>query len=171
MKVELIHFPLHPDTPDSGLTLEELFRGRDYDIDGNFQRMKTLTEAEGLEYGKRTHTYNSRKAQEIGKWADDQLNHGNDYQEIHMGLYRAYFVEGLNIGDDQVLLDIASQCGLPVDEVSEVLKSRSYSEAIDKDWEKSRSYGVTGVPTFVYKGRGVVGAQPYEMLEQLVKES
>ena len=89
MKVELIHFPLHPATPDSGLTLEELFRGRDYDIDGNFQRMKTLTEAEGLEYGKRTHTYNSRKAQEIGKWADDQLNHGNDYQEIHMGLYRA----------------------------------------------------------------------------------
>ena len=39
--------------------------------------------------------------------------------------------------------------------------------AVDADWAKSRQYGVTGVPTFVAGGYGVVGAQPYEALEQL----
>ena len=40
--------------------------------------------------------------------------------------------------------------------------------AIDADWQRSREFGITGVPTFVADGRGVVGAQPYETLEQLV---
>ncbi|MGH7348293.1 MAG: DsbA family protein, partial [Candidatus Rokuibacteriota bacterium] len=41
----------------------------------------------------------------------------------------------------------------------------------DADWAKSRQLGVTGVPTFVAGGYGVVGAQPYEMLEQLVAKA
>ncbi|MGH8722840.1 MAG: DsbA family protein, partial [Burkholderiales bacterium] len=36
--------------------------------------------------------------------------------------------------------------------------------------QKSRAYGITGVPTFVAGGHGVVGAQPYEALEQLVRQ-
>ncbi len=51
----------------------------------------------------------------------------------------------------------------------EVLEKRTYKDAVDADWEKSRRYGVTGVPTFVVGNRGVVGAQPYEALEELVK--
>ena len=42
--------------------------------------------------------------------------------------------------------------------------------AVDADWEKSRRYGVTGVPTFVVGRQGVVGAQPYEALEELVRQ-
>ena len=53
-----MHFPLHPETPDEGQTLEELFAGRDYDIDAAYRRMKGLMDAEGLDYGQRTHTYN-----------------------------------------------------------------------------------------------------------------
>jgi predicted DsbA family dithiol-disulfide isomerase len=49
-----------------------------------------------------------------------------------------------------------------------VLEKRTYQAAVDADWEKSRQYGVTGVPTFVAGGQGVVGAQPYEALEQLI---
>ena len=52
-----------------------------------------------------------------------------------------------------------------------VLESRSFKDAIDEDWEKSRNYGVTGVPTFVAGGYGVVGAQQYEALEQLLTQA
>ena len=70
--VQLVHFPLHPDTPTEGRSLEDLFAGRGVDVDAMYARMKGLMEAEGLPYGKRTHTYNSRLAQELGKWADTQ---------------------------------------------------------------------------------------------------
>ena len=48
-------------------------------------------------------------------------------------------------------------------------KVASMQEAID--WAKSHEYGVTGVPTFVAGGYGVVGAQPYEVLEALAKKA
>ena len=92
VNVDLIHFPLHPETPDDGMSLEKLFADRNVDIDAIYTRMKGLMDAEGLEYGKRTHTYNSRLAQELGKWADEQIRRGNNYNEIHDALYRGYFV-------------------------------------------------------------------------------
>ena len=54
--------------------------------------------------------------------------------------------------------------------VSEVLGGHTIMAAVDADWDKSRQYGVTGVPTYVAGGYGVVGAQPYEVLEKLMQE-
>lgn len=159
-----MHFPLHPETPDEGQTLEELFAGRDYDIDAAYRRMKGLMDAEGLDYGKRTHTYNSRLAQELGKWAETQPGG----EAIHMALFRAYFVDNRNIGDPEVLMEIAREVGLPGDGAREVIEERTFEAAIDMDWAKSRQYGVTGVPTYVAERQGVVGAQPYEALEQFM---
>lgn len=168
MEVTLIHFPLHPETPVQGQSLEDLFAGRDMDINAMYLRMKGLMDAEGLEYGPRTHTYNSRLAQELGKWADLQAANGKDYSAIHDALYRAYFVGGKNIGDVDVLLAVAEKAGLPVEDVRNVVSGRIAQGAVDADWEKSKHYGVTGVPTFVAGGYGLVGAQPYEALEQLM---
>ena len=125
-------------------------------------------DAEGLEYGKRTHTYNSRLAQELGKWADAQTSNERDYSAIHGALYRAYFVDGQNIGDVDVLVTTAEKVGLPGADVRDVITSRTSKEAVDADWYKSRQVGVRGVPTFVAGGYSLVGAQPYEALEQLI---
>lgn len=159
-----VHFPLHPETPMEGKSLEDLFAGRGMDLDAMFARMKGLMEEEGLDYGQRTHTYNSRFAQELGKWAETQ----DGGEAIHDAMNRAYFVDGKNIADGDVLLDIVESIGLSREAATEVLQSRSFKDAVDEDWSKSHAYGVTGVPTFVAGGRGVVGAQQYEALEQLM---
>jgi predicted DsbA family dithiol-disulfide isomerase len=166
VQVRLVHFPLHPDTPAQGKSLQELFAGRGYDIAKMQAQMRARMQAEGLPYGDRKMTYNSRLAQELGKWADTQPGG----EAIHDALFRAYFVDGRNIGDAEVLVEIAESVGLPGDKAREVLEQRSFKAAVDADWQKSREYGVTGVPTFVSGGRGVVGAQPYEVLEQLVQQ-
>ena len=165
MKVQYVHFPLHPDTPPEGKSLEELFRGRGYDIPKMQAQMRARMAAEGLPYGERKMTYNSRLAQELGKWAESQPGG----EAIHDALFRAYFVDAKNIGDPAVLIDIAKSVGLDEAKAREVLEKRTHKGAVDADWEKSRRYGVTGVPTFVVGDRGVVGAQPYETLEELVK--
>jgi predicted DsbA family dithiol-disulfide isomerase len=128
-------------------------------------QMKARMDAEGLPYGERTHTYNSRLAQELGKWADTQPGG----EAFHDAMFRAYFVEARDISKPAVLLEIAGGVGLPVEAARDVLEKRTFKEAVDRDWELSRRYGITGVPTFVMGDRGVVGAQPYEVLEQLVK--
>ena len=159
-----MHFPLHPETPAEGLSLAELFAGRDYDPTAMQARMRGLMEEEGLPYGERTHTYNSRLAQELGKWADTQ----EGGEAIHEKLFKAYFVDGRNIGDPDVLVEIAESVGLDGAEARRVIEERSFKDAVDADWAKSRQYGVTGVPTYVADQQGVVGAQPYEVLEQFM---
>ena len=69
------------------------------------------------------------------------------------------------------LVGIAKQVGLPSNEAREFLEARRFKAAVDADWRRSRGMGVTGVPTFVAGDRDVVGAQPYEALEELLLQS
>jgi predicted DsbA family dithiol-disulfide isomerase len=165
--IEWVHFPLHPETPPEGRSLADLFAGRNVDPKTLHAQMKARMDAEGLPYGERTMTYNSRLAQELGKWADTQPGGA----ALHDALFRAYFVEGRDISQPAALLDIAERAGLPAAGAREVLDRRSFKAAVDADWELSRRLGVTGVPTFVAGRYGVVGAQPYEVLAELVRRA
>jgi predicted DsbA family dithiol-disulfide isomerase len=167
VKIEWVHFPLHPETPAEGRSLADLFKGRNVDRKGMHEQMKARMTAEGLPYGERTMTYNSRLAQELGKWADTQPGG----EAIHDALFRAYFVDARDISQPAVLLEIAEKVGLSVAGAREVLEKRTFRTAVDADWALSRQYGITGVPTFVIGRYGVVGAQPYEALEQLVQQA
>ncbi len=117
----------------------------------------------GLPFGERTKTYNSRLAQEAGKWAES-LNRG---EEFHQAVFKAYFADGLNIAKIPVLVDLAASVGLKG--IEDVLSRGTFKEAVDSDWNYSRSCGITAVPTFVANCRRLVGAQPYHVLEQLIK--
>jgi predicted DsbA family dithiol-disulfide isomerase len=70
-------FPLHPETPPEGLSLEKLFRGRSVDIPRQMLRLKKAARELGLPWSDREMTYNSRLAQELGKWAE-QEGRGDD---------------------------------------------------------------------------------------------
>ena len=159
------HFPLHPDTPDSGIPLEELFRGRGYDIEAMKQRMSALMIEENLAYGNRSHTYNSRLAQELAKWGESFP----EGEALNLKLFEAYFAEGRNLAEPEVLLDVAEVAGLPLETAEEVIRQRSFRDAVDTDWKRAHELGVTGVPTFVSGNRGLVGAQPYEAMVQLIQ--
>ena len=159
------HFPLHPDTPDSGLSLEDLFQGRGYDIKAMKQRMSALMTEENLAYGNRSHTYNSRLAQELAKWGESFP----EGEALNLKLFEAYFAEGRNLAEPDVLLDVAEVAGLPLETAEEVIRQRSFRDAVDTDWKRAHKLGVTGVPTFFSENRRLVGAQPYEALEQLIR--
>jgi predicted DsbA family dithiol-disulfide isomerase len=160
-------FPLHPETPEDGRTLEELFAGRNMDIPAMLERLKKVADDLGLPWGTRKMTFNSRLAQEMGKWAEEK-GKGDGF---HEAVFRSYFVEGKNIAKKDVLLGLAKKVGLPVKEAREVLESRSFKEAVEEDWKLSMKWGVTAVPTFVIDGHAVVGAQPYDVLEAFLVQN
>lgn len=160
VEVQWNYFPLHPDTPANGLSLKELFAGRNFDLEAAHARLKTMMDAEGLVFNERGYTYNSRLAQELA------TGFGSD--ELRSALYKAYFQDGRNIGDIEVLVDVAGACGLAQDAVRAALTGRTFKDAVDAMWLKARQYGITGVPSFVVGNHMLVGAQPYEMLERLI---
>jgi predicted DsbA family dithiol-disulfide isomerase len=160
-------FPLHPETPEDGLTLEELYAamGRQVDIKKSRARLKGVAEELGLPLGERERTYNSRLAQELAKWAESK----GKGDEFHNAVFHAYFVEGKNIGKIDVLVDLVKGLSLSEQEARSVLELRSFKKEVDSDWSRSYTMGITGVPTFVIGLQATVGFQPYEALEQFLK--
>jgi len=165
IRIRWIGFPLHPDTPEDGLTLEELFAGRHIDIDKARERLRQVARELGLPLGERKKTYNSRLAQELAKWAESK----GKGDEFHKAVFEAYFVKGRNIGKIDELALLAQSLGLRDQEAKQVLMSRTFKEAVDADWSRCHALGITAVPTFVIDHQGVVGFQPYEVLEQLLE--
>lgn len=130
-------------------------------IEAAHQRLAALMAEEGLPFAPASRIPNTRRAQELAAWGIAQGNH-----RLGDALYRAHFAEGRNIGDNETLVAIAAEVGLDASQAAEVLAARSRSAQIDGEWQRARSLGVTGVPTFVIGRQGVVGAQPFETLER-----
>ena len=128
--------------------------------------LKTIADAEGLPFGDRTKTYNSRPAQELAKWAESQ----GKGDVFHEAAFRAYFADGKNIAKMENLLDIAVSVSLNPDEAGKIIEERTYQEAVDADWQRAYQLGITAVPTFLYGENRLVGAQSYKTLKEFVLE-
>ncbi len=147
------------------MTLEALFKGRMVDISGMMARLRKAAAEEGLPFGERKMTYNSRLAQELGKWAETKGN----VEAYNRSVFQAYFVHGRNIGHGAVLAAVAESAGLDPKEAESALRERPFESAVDADWERSRKMGIRAVPTFVLNNRILVGAQPETALDEFVR--
>ena len=158
-------FPLHPETPEAGLELAELFAGRGYDLAGMQRRLSEVASEIGLPITPRSRSYSSRRAQELGKLAE-KLGLVDAYRRR---VYRAHFVEGKNIGGAEELVKIAAEAGLPEAGARASLEERSFAKEVDDDWRRARLLGITGVPAFLCERRLLIGFRPYQDLVSLVK--
>jgi predicted DsbA family dithiol-disulfide isomerase len=147
-------FPLHPSTPPEGMLLTDLLRGMD--LDAVHKRINGLLDELGLEHGERDRTYNTRLAQELLMWSKTQAN-GDALVEQ---LYRAYFVHNRNLAQESVLLDAVKAAGLDVEAARKVVQERSFSKAVDAEWNRARQYQISGVPAFIAGGYQASGFQP-----------
>lgn len=160
-----IAFPLHPETPEQGQSLASLFAGRDIDIPSVLAHLKATAEKLGLAFNERNMTYNSRRAQEMAKYAEAQgCGH-----EFHRRVFEAYFARGENIVNYDVLGKIAAAAGLDPLGAEQAVRQGRYTEAVDQEWQRCRDMRITAVPTFHIDGRRLVGAQSYEAIAAMVR--
>jgi len=157
-------FPLHPETPVEGMELSELFAGREADIAAMQARLVKVAAVEGLPLALRTRTYNSRLAQELGKWAESR-EMGDPFRRA---VYRAYFVDGTNIALVEELIRIAGSVGLPGDEARAVLSERSFASSVDADWQRAREMRISAVPTHLCNGKRLAGFSSYDDFVRLI---
>ncbi len=130
-------------------------------------RLKQIARELELPFGDREMTFNSRLAQELGKWAE-QMGKGDAF---HDAVFRAYFADGRNIADVNVLADIAGAVGLDAKKAHDMIGARTFKEAVDIDWARAYESGVTAVPTFFMNGQTLVGAQTFNALANFVLQN
>ncbi len=171
--IQIVPFPLSPDTPPEGRDLGAYLRSKGMNIEAAIARLEPLMRAEGLEYptaieGRRQ--YATRLAQELALWAAD-AGTPEQLDALHDRLFRAYQVENLDVGDLAVLEGLATEVGLDGAAGRAALERGDYVAAREAAWRLAMEAGVSGVPTFVVGQRGVVGAQSVEVLRSLLEQN
>lgn len=163
LNIEYVYYPLHPETPDEGMTLNELFSGRNVNVEKAQQAIRLKAQTMGLKWTTRNHTYNSRNAQLLAKHLE-----GSEYHNAFRNqVFDAYFGRGKNISDPALLTEIFLTLHIPDRNVRELLIDPDLNAILDADWNRCRSVGITGVPTLCYEDRYCVGAQNSDILSRL----
>ena len=170
--IEWHPFQLNPDMPASGMDrreyLETKFGGKENAI-RVYSQIEEAAKAAGLEINFEgiTKTPNTINAHRLIHWAGIE----GRQTFVVASLFKAYFVEGRDIGETDVLADVADGCGMDAAMMRQLLQGDSDVEDIRKRDAHSREMGVTGVPTFVVASKHAVpGAQPPELWAKVIED-
>lgn len=134
-----------------------------------YERLKASGAPYGLKFAESQNPVlsNSRLALEASEFARD----AGHFHEFHEKMFEAYFGEGQNIGNRDVIADIAAACGLDTEELGRALDEGRYRDRLEEGLAEGHRYGVSGTPTFIINDKyKVVGAQPLEVMRRALAE-
>jgi len=165
LDVEWQPFEIHPETPKEGITLEKLLIPGEY-LDMVKSNVIRLAAEAGIKLKFSTKLPNSRLALYVSEFAKKK----GKFDEFHQLVFNSYWKEGKDIGDLSLLLDLAESIGLNKDEILSYIESDEPSKKLREVSLKLSKYRINGVPTFFIGDKIVVGAQPYNVFEKVIKK-
>ena len=164
LEVEWRPFEIHPEVPPAGMPVEELpYTDEQWEV--MTEALRRHAEAEGLEIGNRPKVSNTHRALLAATYA--QAEEPDRFDAFHEALFRAYFAEGRDLGDPEVVRSVARESGLDVEALEDALEEGRYEPVLEVTTAEARRHGITGTPTFLFDQRyAAVGAQPVEVLRR-----
>jgi predicted DsbA family dithiol-disulfide isomerase len=136
----------------------------------NVARLKDKYDAdEMLELDGLPENVDSRDAQVASFYV--QTEYPDRWLAFDEAIFETLWIEGRDIGDVDVLADVAEDAGLDGNEIRTAVATEELRERLREQFTEAQQDGVTGVPTFVYDGYAARGAVPPEQLERLVERT
>jgi predicted DsbA family dithiol-disulfide isomerase len=165
-------FQLNPDMPPEGADrrayLEAKFGSRAKAVE-IYAQVEEAAKAAGLEidFASVPRVPNTLDAHRLIHWAGLEGRQA----AVVSALFRAYWREGRDIGDREVLADLAAGAGMDRAMVARLLASDADAEETRARDAHARARGVTGVPCFIIANQYVVsGAQPPQVWAGVIAE-
>jgi predicted DsbA family dithiol-disulfide isomerase len=159
LKINWCFLEIHPQTPAGGMPVSSL------GYDGALWRqmmanLSRMAVEEDIHFRPHEFTTNSHKALLLAEAAKEE---GHDaFYRLHRRLFEAFFSAGLNIGDEDVLREIARQSDVPVDVVDRAWDDAIYEQRLQEYLVAARALEVTATPTvFFSRTLRLNGALPF----------
>ena len=162
-------FEIHPEVPPEGMPVEDLGYPEEQ-WKAMQQHLRAQAREEGIEIGNRPKVSNTHEALAASVYAREV--EPDRFPCFHDALFRAYFTDGRDLGDREVLLELAEECGISRSGLAEALDEGRYDAVLEETSREARREGITGTPSFVFDNRYLaVGAQPVERLRAVVERA
>lgn len=160
----LCPYELRPEMPPEGISIDEIGGRHSPRV---LEHMERMAAEGGLCFHDQDRVPNSHLALALGEFARDVSP--DRHYEVHEAIWRAYFCDGADIGDRDVLLHIAGVHGLDVGLVREAFEQHTYDERLHQFWHLALAFGVQATPSALVCNELFIGTRPYEVLADSVK--
>ena len=165
-------FELNPQMPPEGQDIAEhiaqKYGSTPEQLARNQEGISSLGAALGFTFNmdKRSRIYNTFDAHRLLHWADLE---GRQHA-LKRALFAAYFTEGRNPSDRDVLIDVATQAGLDAARTREVLESGLYADEVREREQFYARQHIQAVPAVIVNDKYLIqGGQPVEVFEQALR--
>jgi predicted DsbA family dithiol-disulfide isomerase len=162
-------YELNPNQPKEGVDRQE-YMAKKFGLD-RVQKMqahmKELGQEEGLDFRQELikRSPNTRQAHRLGWWAEKE---GKSVARL---IFKAYFSEGRDIGDDNVLIALAKEAGLDEKKTRACLSSGEGTDDVLKLEEQARARGIQGVPFITIDNEEIHGAETVEVMTRIIEKA
>jgi predicted DsbA family dithiol-disulfide isomerase len=158
-------FQIHPDWPATGIPAEKVYGKMDPDSrKGAWERISSMATEIGLTMKPPSMLTNSHNALAATEYAITS-GKGEEFEER---VYRAYFEDGANIGDVEVLKTLGSDVGLDPAQIVEATASPKVQLRLKNNAMVAHQHNVSGVPTFFIGNYPLVGAQSENTMRKIL---
>jgi predicted DsbA family dithiol-disulfide isomerase len=166
-------FELNPHMPPEGQDIAEHIAQKYGSTREQMLRNQEVIRARGadlgftFDMGKRSRVYNTFDAHRLLHWAELE----GRQRELKRALFAAYFTDGKNPGDRDVLIDLARQAGLDPARAREILESGLYADEVRARERFYGERGIQAVPSVIVNDQYLIqGGQPVEVFERALRQ-
>ena len=158
-EVEWRPFELHPEVSSEGMSMDDYFRGQGKELVNNV-----------IDYGKDVNIkistrslYNSRNSLKVNEYAKRE----GKFELFHKEIFKAYLEDDKNIGNIDILLDIAEDIGLDREKTKAFVESPEAEDIVANSRNEALRLGINSVPSFIIGNNLIRGAYPYDSMKEL----
>ena len=154
---------MRPDTPKEGLLRQPRSGETDDELS---EPIRSQVRDAGLVMRPPRVTPNTLFALEATEYAQQ---HGK-FMEFHHAAYKAYWDDGKDLGQLDVLAEVARSVSLDADEMIECLETHEFSSRVMGQYQEALQHGIRGIPTFVVGNLMFTGAHPYDIFKSAMSQ-
>lgn len=162
LSIEWKGIEIHPEFPPEGVKRAKTLKSKSF-----AKTVYTMAKQDNIQIKLPGFATNSRLALEASEFAKTE----NKFLEFHLAIYEAYFLESLNIGDINIVLNAGVKAGIKKDQLEDCLEKRPMFNKIKANNKEAKDNLVLGVPTFIFGNFPVYGNQSTDTMKQIIKRS
>ncbi|MDM8524104.1 DsbA family protein [Desulfococcaceae bacterium HSG8] len=161
---EWLPYELQPGTPPEGRLLTDKFRP--HEITAMFKNLRQRGDRYGMVFNDRDRASNSKLALLAGEFARDS----GRFEEFHENVFRAFFTDLKDIGQPDVILEIASDSGLNPEKLRLAFSEGRHRDRLYTAAAEARRLGIRSIPAFIFENDEIVlGASSPEIFRKTLE--